>query len=105
MESRQPLIYLLERVLRVEHGVDDQLGAVALDDGAGVLLADHVDEVGPGLEGGDGGEVGRARVHDAAAKDADPTALTFVKVMGQLRDDCLDLEQKGIKIQMSSRIG
>ncbi len=41
-------------------------------------------EIAPRAEGGDGGEVGRASVHEAAAEDADPPALALVQVVGKL---------------------
>ena len=91
MEPGQPEIDLLQGVLRVQNWVDNQLGTVGLDDLPGLLLAHHVDQVGTGLEGGDGREVGRARVHDAAAEHADSAALALVQVVVQLGHDGLHL--------------
>ena len=73
--------------------MDDQLRAVALDDGAGGLLTEHVDQVSPGLQGGDGGEVGSARVEDTTPEHGDPPALALVELVGQLRHDGLHLLQ------------
>ena len=42
-----------------------------------------MNQIRPRLEGGDGGEIGRPRVHDATAEDADATTLTLVKVVAQ----------------------
>ena len=44
-------------------------------------------QVSSGFERRDGGEVGGAGVHDAAAEDADPAALALVEVGGQLGHD------------------
>ncbi len=53
---------------------------------SGVLFADDMHEVASGPERGDGGEVGRAGVHDAAAEHADPAALTLVQAGVQRGD-------------------
>ena len=73
--------------------MNNQLRTIALDHAAGRLLAEHVHEVSPGLEGGDGGEVGGAGVEDAASKHGDPAALALVHRIGQPRHDALNLLQ------------
>ena len=80
-------------VINTENRVNYQLRTVALDHAAGRLLAEHVHEVSPGLEGGDGGEVGGAGVEDAASEHGDPAALALVHRVGQPRHDALHLLQ------------
>ena len=87
VEPGHPLVDLLERVLGVEDGVHDELRRVRLDDLAGLPLAHDVHQVGARPQRRDGGEVGGARVHDAAAEDADAAALALVQVGRQARHD------------------
>ncbi|GMS88314.1 hypothetical protein PENTCL1PPCAC_10489, partial [Pristionchus entomophagus] len=57
--------------------VHDELGRVALDDGRRVGRREHVNE------GGDGGEVGRARVLHRSADHAQSTAVALREVTSQ----------------------
>ena len=79
--------------LVTEDGVDDQLGAVALDHAAGPLLAEHVHQVRAHLQRGDGREVRRPRVEHAAPEHGDTPALALVHRARQLRHDGLHLLQ------------
>ena len=83
-------------VLDTEYALEE-IGAVRLDHLAGLLLADHVDQVGARLQGRDGREVGRARVHEAAAEDADAAALALVQVVRQLGNHGPNLLQNALR--------
>ena len=73
--------------------MDDQLRAVALDDGPGGFLAEDVDQVGSSLEGGDGCEVRSPGVENTTSEHCDPPALSLVQLLGQLGHDGLHLLQ------------
>ena len=63
--------------------MDDQFWAVALDDGPGTFLTEHVDQVGPSLQGSDGCKVGSSGVENTAAEHCDPPALSLVELRGE----------------------
>ena len=63
--------------------MDDELRAVALDDGPGPFLTEHVDQVSSSLQCGDGCKVGSSSVEDTASEHGDPPALSLVQLRGQ----------------------
>ena len=52
VQAGEPGVHLLHAVLLVQHRVDHQLRAVVPDDSSGRSLAEDVDTVGPGPQGG-----------------------------------------------------
>ena len=71
----------------------NKLRTVALDHTSGSLLTEHVHKIRSAFEGGDGCEVGGARVEDAAPEHRDTSALALPHRVGQLGHDGLHLLQ------------
>jgi hypothetical protein len=67
-------------LLLVQDAVDNQVGAVAFDDLAGIRVADDVAQVSAEELGRVAAEVGRAAVILAAANDANPAARALVQL-------------------------
>ena len=63
--------------------MDDQLWAVALDDGPSTFLTEHVHQVRPSLQGSDCCKVRSSCVKNTTSKHCDPPALSLVQLLGQ----------------------
>jgi hypothetical protein len=87
METGEPRIDLLQNILSVKDGMDNQLRRIGFDHLSGFAFAKDMNQICSGLQGRNGCKIRGTSVQDAAAKYTNPTALTLVHVIGQLGHD------------------